>query len=129
MMLLIAKDFQIPCHVVFDCDGGSDEKYHAEHIRDNNAIFQLMGRASLEGFPAAHVKEADLTAWVDTIEAVLEDEFGLDKLTFHQAGSDAVGYLKNSRKNPLFVAAAMKAAWDAGRRFSVVDDVVTNILK
>lgn len=129
LMLLIAKDFKIPCHIIFDCDGGSDERYHAEHINDNDAIFRLTGRAAIGALPTAHIIDVDLTAWEDNIETVLKDEFGDDTLRFNEAGSNAVGHLKNSKKNPLFVAAAMKAAWEAGRRFPVLDKVVTNIVE
>ena len=53
LMLLIAKSFSIPCHVIFDCDSGYEEKFREnpdkyqgarnEHIRDNDAILELAG--------------------------------------------------------------------------------------
>jgi len=128
LMLLIAKDFGIPNHVIFDCDSGSDAQYHAQHIRDNDAIMSLAGYAALGKFPSAHVLEPNLTAWVDEIGKVLEDEYDADSAAFNQAGSDAVGNLRSSKKNPLYVAAAMKAAWDAGRRFPVFEQVIDSVL-
>ena len=129
LMLLIAKAFEIPCHVIFDCDGASDAKYHADHIQDNDAIFNLAGHAALTELPTSHVFKPNLTAWADTIEGVLEDEYAGDSASFNQAGCDAVGHLKSSRKNPIYIAAAMKAAWDGGRRFPVLESVVSSILR
>lgn len=129
LMLLIAKDFEIPYHVVFDGDAGSDEKYHDAHLKDNDAIFVLAGHTALGALPTEHIFKPNLTAWTDTVEGVLEDEYGADSQTFNQAGRDAVGHLKNSKKNPIYIAAAMKAAWDGGRRFPILGRVVDNILK
>ena len=129
IMLLIAKDFGIPFHVVFDCDSNCDAKYKNEHIRDNDAILTLSGAVALGEFPSSHMLKAGVSAWHHEIEQVLEDEYAGDSEKFNQAGRDAVGNLKSSKKNPLYIAAAMKAAWDGGRRFPVIDQVVTEILK
>ncbi len=129
IMLLIAKDFDIPFHVVFDCDSNCKEQYVEEHIRDNDAILTLAGSVALRAFPPSHILSAELSAWHHEIEQVLEDEFAGDSVAFNQAGRDAVGNLKSSKKNPLYIAATMKAAWDKGRRFPVIDQVVTEILK
>ena len=129
LMVLIANDYDIPYHVVFDCDSNCNPQYQAEHIRDNDAILRLAGHAALGGFPAQHILQPNLSAWLDTIDQVLENEYGADSVVFNQAGSDAVGNLRNSKKNPLHVAAAMKAAWDAGRRFPVFEQVVDTILR
>lgn len=129
LMVLIAKDFGIPFHVVFDCDANSNEQYHAEHIRDNDAILQLAGHVAIGKFPDNHIFKPNLSAWLHSIDQVLEDEYGVDTLAFNQAGSDAVGNLRSSKKNPLYVAAAMKAAWDAGKRFRAIAKVVDAILK
>lgn len=129
LMLLIARHFGIPYHVIFDGDAGSDAKYHAAHIQDNDAIFVLAGHAPLGALPTDHVFKQNLAVWVDTIERVLEDEYAADSTTINQAGCDAVGHLKSSKKNPIYIAAAMKAAWDGGRSFPVLDSVINDILK
>lgn len=121
LMLLIAKDFGIPFHVIFDCDSKCDERYQTEHIRDNDAIQVLAGYEALGAFPTDHIFESDLSAWHHDIEQVLEDEYAADSMKYNQSGSDAVGMLRNSKKNPLYVAAAMKSAWDDGKRFPVID--------
>ncbi len=128
LMLLIAKDFKIPCHVIFDCDSRCDARYVADHIRDNDAILALAGYPKINAFPTAHVLEPNATAWFHDIEQVLEDEYAADSASFNQAGCDAVGMLANSKKNPLYIAAAMKSAWDSGRRFNVLDAAVSSIL-
>ncbi|WP_415404134.1 hypothetical protein [Tateyamaria sp. SN3-11] len=128
-MLLIAQEFNIPYHVIFDGDAASDAKYHAAHIRDNDAIFALAGHPALGAMPTAHVLKPNLSLWFDTIEGVLDDDYGADTAVFNQAGCDAVGHLKSSKKNPIYIAAAMKAAWDAGRRFPVLDGVIADVLK
>lgn len=128
LMVLIAKDFDIPFHVIFDCDSNCGAHYQDEHIRDNDAILQLAGHDALGGFPSEHIFKENLSAWFDSIDQVLEDEYGEDSLAFNQAGSNAVGQLRNSKKNPLHVAASMTAAWDAGKRFPVFEKVVGTIL-
>lgn len=129
IMLLIARDFKIPYYVVLDCDAHCEEKHKADHIRDNDAIFALADYAKLGKLPDSHIFEAALTGWHHDIEQVIEEEFGLETTKFNQAGRDAVGNLKSSKKNPLYIAAAMKCAWDDGRKFSVLDKVIDGILK
>lgn len=128
LMLLIAKDFKIPYHVVFDCDSNCREQDKTEHLRDNDAIMSLAGHSKLASFPDQHVLEDNLTAWRVDIESTLEEEFGAESEAFHQAGRNAVGNLKNSKKQPIYVSASIAAAWDAGRRFPVLEKVVNALL-
>lgn len=139
LMLLIVKTFGIPYHVIFDCDSGYEAlfqkdqpKYQSarnEHIRDNDAIFSLAGYNKLGKFPDAHIFEENLTGWHIDIEAVLEQEFSTESESCHQAGRNAVGNLSGSKKHPLYVAASIAAAWDAGRKFPVLEKVVDALLK
>lgn len=128
LMALIAKDFDVPFHVVFDCDANCAEQHRESHIRDNDAIMQLAGYNALGDFSPEHIFKSNLTGWFHTIDQVLEAEYGDGAVAFNQAGSDAVGNLRNSKKHPLHVAAAMKAAWEDGRRFSAFEKVVDQIL-
>lgn len=138
LMLLIAKSFSIPYHVIFDCDSGYEakflenpEKYQSprnEHIRDNDAILELAGHGKLGKFPDEHVFKDNLTAWHIDIESTLDQEFGSGFEDFHQAGRNAVGNLRGSKKHPLYVAASMASAWEAGRKFPVLEKVVTALL-
>jgi predicted ATP-dependent endonuclease of OLD family len=139
LMLLIVKTFGIPYHVIFDCDSGYEAlfqkdqpKYQSarnEHIRDNDAILSLAGYNKLGKFPDAHIFEENLTGWHIDIEAVLEQEFSTESESCHQAGRNAVGNLSGSKKHPLYVAASIAAAWDAGRKFPVLEKVVDALLK
>jgi putative ATP-dependent endonuclease of the OLD family len=129
LMLLIAKDFGIPYYVIFDCDAGCRAETQSLHIRDNDAILTTAGSGSLGALPTKNLLGANFAAWHHDIERILEDEYGVDSIAFNQAGRDAVGSLADSKKNPLYVAAAMKAAWDAGRRFPIFDQVISDILK
>ncbi len=138
LMLLIAKSFSIPCHVIFDCDSGYEVKFQEnpdkyqgarnEHIRDNDAILELAGHGKLGKFPDEHVFRDNLTAWHIDIESTLDQEFGSECEAFHQAGRSAVGNLRGSKKHPLYVAASMSSAWEAGRKFPVLEKVVTALL-
>ena len=128
IMLLIIKDFDIPYHVVFDCDADCQPQYKNEHVRDNDAIMALAGSKKLGDFPTEHILEDNLSAWHHHIEQVLTSAFGADAEKYKQIGCVAVGQLRNSSKNPLYVAATMKAAWDDGKKFEVIDGVVTKML-
>ena len=129
IMLLIANDFDIPFHVIFDCDAGCVAQHQDQHIRDNDAIQTLSGSQALGILPTSHILEDRLSAWHHDIEQVLEGEFGENAEKHNQAGRNAVGNLRNSKKNPLYIAAAMKSAWDDGLRFPIIDGVVAEILK
>lgn len=129
LMLLIAKDFEIPFHVVIDCDANSDEQYHTQHIKDNDAILSLAGHAPLGAFPREHITKTNLTAWLNDIEDVLNQEYSEEYEECHQAGRDAVGQLKSSKKNPLYISAAMDAAWEKGKRFPTISQLITAILE
>ena len=129
LMMLIVKDFQIPYHVIFDCDADCDEKKRNDHIRDNDAIFATAGQEKLQALPDKDCLHPNVTAWMNNIEHILELEYGDDATTFKEAGYNAVGHLKSPQKNPIFISAAMKKAWDEGRRFKVFDTVISQILK
>lgn len=128
LMLLMLKDFRTPYHVVFDCDAHCEPQHAHEHIRDNDAIMKLAGHPAIGALPTAHIFHDNLSAWHHDIEGVLEDEYAADSQQFNQIGQNAVGQLKSSKKNPLYVAAAMKGAWDAGRRFPILEKVIDSIL-
>jgi putative ATP-dependent endonuclease of the OLD family len=138
LMIMIMKSFNIPYHAIFDCDSEYDEKFkenpdrfreaYNEHIRDNDAILALSGHKKIESFPGDHIFLSNLTGWRFNIEKTLEVEFGEDKETCFQAGRNAVGNLRNSQKHPLYIAASMSAAWDRGKTFPVLQDVVERIL-
>jgi hypothetical protein len=128
LMLLMVRDFEIPFHAVFDCDAGKDERYQYEHRRDNNSIFSLLDLPEVDGFLDSHLFRHNVTAWRDDIEAALEEEFGDQVERYRQIGRNAVGNLRGSTKNPLYIAAAMSAAWRDGVRFEMLDHVISNAL-
>lgn len=138
LMILIMKSFKIPYHAVFDCDSEYDQKFkddpdrfreaYNEHIRDNDAIIELSGHEKIASFPADHVLLPNVTGWRFNIEKTLEAEFGEDLEECLQAGRNAVGNLRNSKKHPLYIAAAMSCAWRKGKTFPVLQEVVNRIL-
>jgi len=127
-MLLIVKDFNIPFHVVFDCDSACEEKDKALHIHDNNAVFQIAGLPNNQNFPTTHIFDDKVTAWLTDIEDVLENEFGDAADEIKQCGRDAVGNLKSSKKHPLYVATVVEDAWIRGKKFPTLEQVVNTIL-
>ncbi|MEE9454155.1 MAG: hypothetical protein V3V13_07205 [Paracoccaceae bacterium] len=66
----------------------------------NDAIQVFAGYKALGAFPTDHIFESNLSAWHHDIEQVLEDEYAADSEKFNQAGSDAVGMLRNSKRTP-----------------------------
>ena len=40
-----------------------------------------------------------------------------------------VGHLSGTKKNPLYIAASMSAAWDADIKFPVLSKVIDTVLK
>ena len=130
MILLVAKSFKIPYHVIFDCDSKFKNSCHAqEHIIDNNAIMTIAEYRTLKDFPEDHIFEENLTGWHDDIEQMIEKQFEENADVIKQAGRDAVGNLKCSQKNPLYVVNSMSKAWEKGKCFPILKDVIDRILK
>jgi putative ATP-dependent endonuclease of the OLD family len=128
LMLIIAKKFGIPYHVIFDCDGNCADAHKALHLRDNSAILRLSGHPAMASFPTAHITHPNLTAWVNAIEGMLEEEFGAEKDAISEQGRLATGQLKNCIKYPLYVATVMSDAWDRGKTFPVLEGTIERIL-
>jgi len=128
LLLLIANSFNIPNHVVFDCDSGVEEQYLAAQIKDNGAIFNQCGITLKTDFPTSHVLEKNITAWTHDIEEVLNAEFGTDVDKYKDKGRQAVGHLGSCEKNPIFVATVMSEAWNDGKTFPTLEAVISNIL-
>ena len=128
LLLLIAQSFNVPTHVIFDCDAGAKDA-HPAHKKDNTAIFNLTGITEASGFPDTHIMSENVTAWTHDIESLLEEEFGADAEGFVQKGREAVGHLGQCKKYPLYVATIMNEAWSAGKKFEPLKSAVDNILK
>jgi len=129
LMVLIAKSFEIPTHVIFDCDSDCEAHHQADHVRDNNAIFQLVNGSTQDQFPSSHVLEKNMTAWVNNIDEVLNDQLDAQKDVICNKGRAAAGNLRNCGKNPIYIAAVFDEAFGLGKDFPVFKQVVENILE
>lgn len=128
MMLIIAKKFRIPFHVVFDCDSDCDEQNKNEHLRDNNALLSISGHDVIQNFPMDNLTYPNLTAWLNAIEGMLHNELGDDKDGVLETARNATGQLKSCTKYPLFVAHVMSEGWSKGKTFPLLNDLVDRVL-
>ncbi|MEM5471916.1 ATP-dependent endonuclease [Hoeflea sp. AS60] len=127
IMLIIAKEFGIPFHVVFDCDSDCDDVHKSEHLRDNNAILSLAGHAQMTEFPEDDIVHPNLIGWLNNIEGMMDAEFGEHGEKIKQAGRHATGNLKSCKKSPMYVATVMSEAWAQGKTFPTLEGVIDRI--
>ena len=128
LLVLIARAFGIPHHVVFDCDANCDPNKSTEHIRDNDAIFSLLDLPKLEALPTGRILSKNVTAWLNQIDDVFEEQLGEHLESARQAGRDAVGNISSAKKHPIYISAATRDAWEKGQRFPVFEEIVSNMM-
>ena len=128
LLLMIAKSFAIPHHVIFDLDANCAPVHQAEHVRDNDAIFTLIGMPAMGAMPTSHIFTGAVTAWLNQIEDVFESQLGPHIDAVRQAGRDAVGNISNAKKHPIYLSAATREAWAKGEVFPTFKSVVDQIL-
>lgn len=128
ILQLLLKQFQVPCFVIFDCDG-SDTDHQSDHKSDNLTAFKLAGLETEDAFPTAHCSQDGLMAWKNTIEDVIAEDLGDLKEEAAEAGRTAGGHLKNLGKNPFYVAGSMHFAWSRGCQFPTLETLFDKIFK
>ena len=129
LLMLLTRQFQVPCYVVFDCDGDVDRPDHrAKHEKDNKTAFKLAGQEENDPFPNEVIVNDSLTAWRTNIEDVVEGDLGALSSDATEHGRKAAGNLKDCRKNPFFVSASMKYGWEKDCRFETLKNVVGKML-
>ena len=129
LLMLLTRQFRVPCYVIFDCDGNEDRlDYRAKHEKDNMTAFTLAGQDENDPFPSETIVNDSLTAWRTSIEDVVESDLGAQSNDAKEHGRKAAGYLKDWRKNPFFVSASMKYGWEKDCRFETLKFVVGKML-
>ena len=127
IILLMLKEYEIPCFVIFDCDGKSFKKEN--HIKDNLTLFKLVGHTAAQPFPCENVLKNNFMAWENTIEDAIKPDYGDNWDDARECGCRAVGHLTGYKKNPMFIATAMQYAWDKGCDFSVLENLIDKIIQ
>lgn len=129
MLILIARSFGIPHFVIFDLDSNeTDEGNRNKHAKDNKSIFQLLGLKSEDAFPTGGMRLENLVAWEENIESALANDFGDKAQECMEAGRRRVGHLKDSKKNPIHVAAQVEWAFKNGIKLQSLEDVSQRVI-
>jgi hypothetical protein len=150
----IAKQFGIPCFVIWDADadkkveldileakqqqGLADEKevkkinqLKAEipkHQKDNTSLQTILEYLPTEAFPANDIVHQNFVMWKSNITQVLSNEFGGE---YKQYEDQAAAFYDNAgglQKNPMAIAKALELAWNAGLRSEGLSTLVNNIV-
>lgn len=110
----MAKQLNIPTYVVFDSDANvNSEDEIAKHKRDNASVLALLGHESESEWPDETIWHENLTAWSTNITDVVKHELGAKWKTHVDAAAANYDQPGGLQKNPLAVAWALRAAWEA----------------
>ncbi len=130
LLLLLARQFDIPRYVIFDCDGNEHrDAARNKHKKDNLTAFKLTGQDCSSPFPKETIVNDVITAWRDDIEEIIDADFGPEKEQAIEHGQRAAGRLKDCRKNPFFISASLSYAWQKSCRFDTLSKVVGKIFE
>lgn len=150
----IAKQFGIPCFVIWDADadkkvelddleakqqqGLADDKdvkkinqlngEIKKHQKDNMSIQTILEYSPIEVFPVNDIFHQNFVMWKSNITHVLYSEFGEE---YQQYENKAAAFYDNAgglQKNPLAIAKALELAWNAGIRSEALSTLVDNIV-
>lgn len=150
----IAKQFRIPCFVIWDADSDKQDEFNSltakqeqgladekdlkkinqlraelqKHQKDNTSLQTILEFSPIEPFPANDIFHQNFVIWKSNITQVLYNEFG-DR--YKQYENEAAEFYDNAgklQKNPLAIAKALELAWNAGLRSEVLSRLVNNIV-
>ncbi len=135
--LAMAKLLDIPVFVVCDADTDKDlleveDKRRSEvgkHKKDNKSILNLLDYSGLSEWPDATIIKNDLYMWKTNLTKIVESEFGEDWKTYKDSAYKYYGSPGGLKKNPLFLARALKTAWENNLRSSIIVKLVDSIIK
>lgn len=129
--LAIANQLRIPTFLVFDGDSATSNPVHLKtHEVENGRLLALVGRPNDAPIPSANVWGDRFVMWQTEIGDAVEADFA--KTDWEAAGQQARKLLNNpasANKNPMFVAARMRALFDAGHKSATLDRLCTDILQ
>ena len=129
--LAIANQLRIPTFIVFD--GDSNQK-KPEHLKtqevENGRLLTLLGRSDETPIPSSNVWGDRFVMWKTVIgDAVAED---FKEGDWDAAGQKAQALLNNPAdpaKNPMFIAARLRALFEGDHKSATLERLCTEILK
>lgn len=129
--MAIAKHLRIPTFLVFDGDSGTSNPIHLKtHEIENGRLLALIGRPDEAPLPSTNVWGDRFVMWKTEIGDAIESDFA--KPDWEAAGQQARTLLNDpvsANKNPMFVAARMRALFDGGHRSPTLDRLCSEILR
>lgn len=126
---IIAAKMEIPCFVIFDCDGDklahknqdTEKAIRLAHERDNKALFTLCGRAGHEPFPSETIWGDAFAAWPDDLAKCVRADAGEQWEAAGSSASVAFGGVGGLQKNTLHIGARLKELRDLGGKTATLD--------
>jgi len=126
--LAIAQELGIPVFTVFDTDG-DDTKHQADHKRDNERLFAILGGDKRVPFPEETVWGTCFVAWPDSITEVVKREIPKEKLEeYENKANTAYGSPGGLQKNALQIGTKLQLAFQDGIRPPSLDKLCEAIL-
>jgi putative ATP-dependent endonuclease of OLD family len=129
--LAIARQLKIPTFLVFDGDANQKKPEHLK-IQEiaNRRLLTFLGRPEEEPIPVANVWGNHFVMWKTEIgEAVGEDFAAADWDAAGQKARTLLDDPADAGKNPMFVAARLRALFDAGHQSKNLERLCTEILE
>ncbi|WP_273522177.1 AAA family ATPase [Rhodosalinus sediminis] len=128
-MILLANNFAIPYFAVFDLDGyEAHEQRKNRHEADNKVILSLLGCDADEPFPKEGLRTGIARGWPNTIEEILNEDFGAYAEQCWNFGKSKVGFIRD-KKNPIFYAACVERAMQLGSQMPKIAELCGDILR
>jgi predicted ATPase len=128
--LAVARRLEIPTFVVFDADGDeTNEDRRKLHSRDNIALLRLCGLSDGEPFPAEIMWLPGCVIWPTNLGKSVDADMHVE--LWKQARDQAAvefDHASGLDKNPLFIAARLDLAWEAGARSACLQRLCDEII-
>ncbi len=126
--LAIAQELGIPVFTIFDADG-DDTEHQADHKRDNERLFAILGGDKTVPYPTDTVWGARFVAWPDRISEVVKREIPHDKLQgYENKANTTYGNPGGLQKNSLQIGRKLQLAFEDGIRPASLDKLCEAIL-
>jgi predicted ATP-dependent endonuclease of OLD family len=127
--LAVANRLKIPTFVVFDGDANQTKPEHAKtHEVENGRLLTLLGKPAQAPLPSEHVWGARFVMWKTEIADAIRGDFA--KSEWDAAGERARALLNlpaGANKNPMFIAARIKALFDGGHHSPTLERLCASI--
>jgi predicted ATP-dependent endonuclease of OLD family len=129
--MAIVKELGIPTFLIFDADTNAPEKDGARemHRKDNLALLRLAGIDNPDPLPAATVWGDHAVMWCTEFGREIEADFlAEDWRRLSEQVEARFGHIGGLKKNPLFIADLLEAAWSQGLKSQRLKELCNRIL-